>query len=128
MKIEMRRPSLSEVYMYKSLFWLAIAVFLFCPFLNNVLLQMVYWYVTTDIAYASLITPIGVIQEAISLFSMYAGLATLAITALYFGTNAKAVTVVAFLSHLAFMLSYMLSLCLSCTCSFCTTPKRKIPL
>jgi hypothetical protein len=106
----MRRPTFAEVYMYKSLFWFAIAAFIFCPLLNNVVLQMVYWYVTTDVAYAFLVTPIGVIQEAVSLFSMYAGLAVLGVSVLYFGTNAKAVTVAAFVSHAVVMLSYMIAI------------------
>ena len=40
--------------MYKNLFWLAVGVFLFVPFLDKLVLQVVQFYVEGDIAYGSL--------------------------------------------------------------------------
>ncbi len=106
----MRRPSYSEIYMYKSIFWFSIAVFILCPIVNNVILQLMYWYVTTDAAYAFAVTPIAVLQETLSLVSMYAGLGALVISVLYFGRNAKGVTVLAFASHAVTFLTYGIAL------------------
>lgn len=110
MKEQMRRPSYSEIYMYKSMFWFAIAVFILCPIVNNIVLQLTYWYITTDVAYSFAVTPIGVIQETLSLASTYAGLAVLAICVTYFGRNARGVITLAFVSHAVTFLTYGIAL------------------
>ena len=95
----MRKPTYTEIYMYKNLFWLAIGVFGFVPFFNNFLLQLVRLSIQGDIAYGSLSEIIGAFQEGLSLVAAYLGLATLAVCLVYFGNNAKGVIYLAFGSH-----------------------------
>ncbi len=110
MKKEMRKPSYSEIYMYKNLFWFGVFVFIFCPILNNVALQLLFWYSNVDIAYSFLMPVLTVVQETISLFISYAGLALLCICTVYFGRNAKGVITLAFVSHAVIFLSYVLAI------------------
>lgn len=95
----MRKPTYTEIYAYKNLFWLALGVFGFVPVLNNFILQLVRLSIQGDIAYGSLSDVIGVFQEALSLVSAYLGLGVLAVCLVYFGNNAKGVIYLAFGTH-----------------------------
>lgn len=95
----MRKPTYTEIYMYKNLFWLAIGVFAFVPIFNNFILQLVRLTTQGDIAYGALSDSIGVFQEVLSLVATYLGLGTLALCLVYFGNNAKGVIYLAFGSH-----------------------------
>lgn len=95
----MRKPTYTEIYTYKNLFWLAVGVFGFVPFFNNFVLQLVRLSIQGDIAYGSLSDVVGVFQEALSLVSVYLGLGALAVCLVYFGNNAKGVIYLAFGSH-----------------------------
>lgn len=87
----MRKPSFAEVYMYKNLFWLAVGVFLFVPFLNSFILQVVQLYVDGDIAYGALSSGILTAREWISSVAAHMGFGVATVTVMYFGTNAKGV-------------------------------------
>lgn len=106
----MRRPSYSEIYMYKSLLWLSVAVFVFCPIVNNIVLQILYWYSGINIAYSFMSVPLAVIQELMSLISVYVGLALLSICVLYFGRNARGVIRLAFISHAVNFFTYIIAI------------------
>ena len=87
----MRKPSFAEVYMYKNLFWLAAGVFLFVPFLDKFILQVVQSYVEGDIAYGSLSDGILTAREWLSSVSAHMGFGVAAVTIMYFGTNARGI-------------------------------------
>ncbi len=106
----MRRPTYSEIYMYRSLFWLSVAVFVFFPIVNNVVLQLLYWSSSVNVAYYFMKVPIGVVQEILSFITVYAGLAVLVICVLYFGRNAKGIIRLAFASHAVNFITYVTAL------------------
>ena len=99
MKTVSRKPTYSEIYMYKNLLWLDVGVLIFLPVFNNLFLQLVRLYTDGNIAYGSLGKVLSVIQEGISLISGYMGIAILCICLLYFGKNAKAVIRISFITH-----------------------------
>lgn len=109
MKKEMRRPSYSEVYMYKNLFWLAIAVFVFMNVLNELVLRVVYIYAVTDVAYQPYAQAIRIVREGLSVVTNYVGLAVLSVCLTYFGHNARGVIRAAFISHAVYFVSYTLA-------------------
>lgn len=87
----MRKPSFAEVYMYKNLFWLAVGVFLFVPFLDKFVLQVVQLYVEGDIAYVGLSDGILMAREWISSVATHVGFGTVAVAIMYFGSNARGI-------------------------------------
>lgn len=96
----MRKATASERYMYKNLFWLSICVFLFIPFINNFVLQLIKLSVSGDIAYGSLAAYIQTVQDLLSLFGNYAGLGVLCCVVVYFGKESKSIIRLSLLSHL----------------------------
>lgn len=87
----MRKPSFAEVYMYKNLFWLAVGVFLFVPFLNSFILQVVQLYVEGDIAYGGLSNGILTAREWLSSIASHVGFGAVAVAVMYFGANARGI-------------------------------------
>ncbi len=87
----MRKPSFAEVYMYKNLFWLAVGVFLFVPFLNSFILQVVQLYVEGDIAYGALSDVILTARDWISSIATHMGFGAVAVAVMYFGSNARGI-------------------------------------
>ncbi len=85
--------------MYKNLFWLAIGVFAFVPFLNNFILQVVQLYVEGDIAYGGLSDVIMTLREWLSVVAVNIGLGSVAVAVAYFGANARGVIALMFLSQ-----------------------------
>ena len=96
----MRRPTYSEIFMYKSLFWLSVLVFFLCPILNKVVLEVLLVNVSADVAYSFLSLPILIIQAVLSYAPIYAGFGVISVCVLYFGKNAVSVAMVAFISPL----------------------------
>ncbi len=99
MEIKMRKPSYSEVYMYKNLFWLAIGVFAFVPFFNSFILQVVQLYVEGDIVYGGLSDGILMAREWLSTLASHIGLGTVAVSVIYFGSNARGIIGLMFASQ-----------------------------
>ena len=89
MKTVSRKPTYAEIYMYKNLFWLDIGILIFLPVLNNLFLQLIRLYTDGNIAYGSLGAVMAAVQEAISLFSGYAGIGILCVCMLYFGKKRR---------------------------------------
>ena len=98
MKDTMRKPTYSEIYMYKSLFWLSVAVFIFCPAFNNLILKYLTSFVASNIAYEALVLPLLICQAIISFLPLYCGFGILVVCFLYFGKNAKGVIALYFIS------------------------------
>lgn len=101
----MRKPTYSEIYMYKNLVWLGVAAFIFCPIFNNVFLKVLLGYVDANIAYRSLTLPLLIVQAVFSFAPLYIGFGVLAVAVINFGSNAKAVVRIAFISKLTELLS-----------------------
>ncbi len=107
---DIRKPTYSEIYMYKSLFWLAIGLFVFCPILNNVALQIALYKSATNILYSFITLPLQIFKEIFSLLYMYAGYAVFAICVLYFGKKAKGVLLTSFAANPLSLLTYCVTL------------------
>ncbi len=102
----MRKPTYSEIYMYKSLLWLGVAAFIFCPIFNNVVLKVLLSYVDANIAYRGYITlPLLILQAIFSFVPLYIGFGVLAVAIINFGSNSKAIIRIAFISKLIELLS-----------------------
>lgn len=109
MKLEMRKPTYSEIYMYKNIFWFAFAVFVFAPFVNNFAIQLVILYTSNNIVYESLAMVLAFVSDGVSLISNYAGLAVFSLCIVYFGGNAKSVIRLAYISHAVTLVSSALT-------------------
>ena len=108
MFVTMRKPTFAEVYMYRNLFWLAAGVFLFVPFLNSFLLQVVQLYVEGDIAYGSLADGILTAREWLSSIAAHMGFGVVSVAVIYFGSNARGIITLMLTSHCAgFVFSLM---------------------
>ena len=105
----MRKPTFSEVYMYKNLLWGAVILFIALPIVSELMLRVVYLYVATDVAYQTLAAPIDLIREVITVTSRYAALAVLCITVVYFDRHARAVVRLAFIFHAVEALTYIIA-------------------
>ena len=104
----MRKPTFAEAYMYKNLFWIAVGVFAFVPFLNDFLFQFLYLYTEGDIAYGNLGAFISTVKSFLSFVSVYIGLGVLAVTVINFGKNAVGVIRLAFITHgVTFLSSFL---------------------
>ncbi|MBR2474335.1 MAG: hypothetical protein IKB51_04835 [Clostridia bacterium] len=109
MKKEMRKPTYSEIYMYKNLLWLAFAVFIFMTVVNELVIRVVYVYAVTDAAYRPYAVIIKTVREALSVLCNYVGLALLSVCVAYFGDNAKGVVRTAFISNAVYLVAYFLA-------------------
>ncbi len=109
MKTVSRKPTYAEIYMYKNLFWLDIGILIFLPVLNNLFLQLIRLYTDGNIAYGSLGAVMAAVQEAISLFSGYAGIGILCVCMLYFGKNAVGVIRLSVITHAVTFLTVLLT-------------------
>ena len=109
MRSDMRKPTYSEVYAYKNMYWFAFAVFVFMPVLCDLILRTVYLYVETNIAYQWMVTPLSVLMESLSVISVYAGYGILTYCVLYFGKNAAGVIRLAFITHAVSFLVYCIA-------------------
>ena len=99
MNFKMRKPSYSEIYMYKNIFWVAIALFLFVPLLNSIPLALVINETKDNMAYPENMSYVtGIIQAVLAFTSTYGGMGILAICVAYFGRNAKGVIRLSLLS------------------------------
>ena len=109
MKSDMRKPTYSEIYMYRNLFWLAVAVFIFMTVFNELIVRVIYLYAITDVAYQPYAAIIRVVREALSVITNYVGLAVLTLCVTYFGGNARGVIRLAFISHAVYFVAYTLA-------------------
>ena len=109
MKLEMRKPTYSEIYTYKNVFWFAFAVFVFAPFVNSFAIQLVILYTNSNVVYQSLAMVLAFVSDGVSLISNYAGLAVLSLCIVYFGGNAKGVIRLAYISHAVTLVSSALT-------------------
>jgi hypothetical protein len=94
--------------MYKSLLWLGVAAFIFCPIFNNAFLKVLLSYVDSNIAYRGLTLPLLIMQAVFSFVPLYVGFGVLAVAIINFGSNARAVIRIAFISKLTELLSMYL--------------------
>ena len=95
----MRKPTFSEIYMYKNIFWLAFALFLFIPLVNAIPLALIVNETSGNIAYPQALSyAVNILQAAMSFIATYGMLGILAICVTYFGKNAKGVITLALLS------------------------------
>lgn len=109
MNTKTRRPTFSEVYMYKNLLWLSVISFVFLPIFSELILRVVYLYTVTDIAYASLAAPINAVREILTVVAKYISLAVLCVAVVYFDKHAVGVVRLAFISHAVEAVTYIIA-------------------
>lgn len=100
MKLTMRKPTHSEVYTYKNMFYLALALFVFIPLISSCIIYPVSLVMQNNVAYENIMPVVSVTGAILSLIGTYGGFGLLAVTVCYFGNNGRGVIILAFLSNL----------------------------
>lgn len=100
MDIKMRKPTFSEVYMYKNIYWLAFLLFIFIPLFQAFVISPVSVVMSGNIAYKGVYPIVKVISSVLAYASTYGGFGVFAACVCFFGNNAKGVLRLAFLSNL----------------------------
>ena len=105
MKLTIRKPTHSEIYMYKNLFWVAVLLFVFIPLLSSIVIYPVSLAMQNNVAYKSVMPTVNAIGAVLSFIGTYGGFGVLAVTVCYFGNNGIGIIRLALLSNLISYLS-----------------------
>ena len=100
MDLKMRKPTYSEVYMYKNIYWLAFLLFVFIPLFQAFVISPISVVMSGNIAYKNVFPIVKALSSLLSYLSIYGGFGVLAASVCYFGFNARGVITLALLNNL----------------------------